>query len=489
MLISALPALSHASPQPIDPAYQYGSLITLERNPTRGQHTTHQTDPTINQLLDRYQCPSNDDQPLSSQSRFAAATSLGSCLDQLPASSEETLRLAADLSPESQAARWLPANLESKVDALMYANFSKTTTLRGEAIMNLNGVPDYPATSTGKSTGTVTRNNQTAFNYRLRLYLDTSFTGFDLLHTRLGSGNFSDLPFGTSSNNILKLDKSDTSHNALTVNRLYYRFPLSSEFTAFVGSAIENHDMLAMHPSLYHSLILDAFQRYGSAEVYNKAGGAGIGLTWRQRGISKTTRLVAGVNVVVQNANNPNYGITEATGGINALAQLGLTGSNFGFAIGYRHGTTNSSVPAANGRAGNSLQPGQIANNLGISGYWQPSDSGLIPSISLGYGFGHPEGTANPHGPVESQSWMAGLEWDDVLAKGNTFGLAIGQPSKPNRGVGSDAWLAEIFYRSQISDKISVTPAIFYANDLVSSATAKHGWSGWGGVIQARLTF
>jgi hypothetical protein len=81
--------------------------------------------------------------------------------------------------------------------------FSTTTKLKGEASFILGGVPGY-TTAAGANAG------NTAFNYDLRLNLDTSFTGKDLLRTRLRSGNFSSQPFGSSSS-ILKLDKAETS--------------------------------------------------------------------------------------------------------------------------------------------------------------------------------------------------------------------------------------------------------------------------------------
>jgi hypothetical protein len=58
--------------------------------------------------------------------------------------------------------------------------------------MVLGGVPGLKTTAGAES-------GNTAFNYDLRINLDTSFTGKDLLRTRLRSGNFSSQPFGSSS--------------------------------------------------------------------------------------------------------------------------------------------------------------------------------------------------------------------------------------------------------------------------------------------------
>ena len=79
---------------------------------------------------------------------------------------------------------------------------------------------------------------------------------------------------------------------------------------------------------------------------------------------------------------------------------------------------------------------------------------------------------------------MAGLQWSDVFAKGNSAGIAVGQA--PTGEDLEDATMLEIFYKYQVSDNISITPAIFYASDnqrLIGDA------SKWGGVIQTKFTF
>ena len=59
---------------------------------------------------------------------------------------------------------------------------------------------------------------------------------------------------------------------------------------------------------------------------------------------------------------------------------------------------------------------------------------------------------------------MSVFEWDDVFMEGNSFGMAVGQPTfdetdgdAVEEGAGY-AW--EFFYKFQVTDNITVTPAI-----------------------------
>ena len=74
--------------------------------------------------------------------------------------------------------------LEAKVGELEANQFSTTTKLKGIATMVLGG-----ASNTGFG-------DNVTMNYDVRLNLDTSFTGKDLLRTTMRSGNFADSVFG-----------------------------------------------------------------------------------------------------------------------------------------------------------------------------------------------------------------------------------------------------------------------------------------------------
>jgi hypothetical protein len=431
----------------------------------------------LNNLVERYGCvagyPNGTFGGGKAMTRFEAAALLNACLDRVTEVTDELKRLANEFAAELAVLKGRVDGLDAKVAELEATQFSTTTKLRGEASFVLGNVDDYQTKG-----GDITH---TAFNYDLRLSLDTSFTGKDLLRTRLRSANFSSNPFGSSSS-LFKLDKADNTSgengNNVVIDRLYYSFPaFNNKATLTAGALVRNTEM-AWVPSVYKSGILDFFAVAGTPGVYNKATGSGFGIQYGKKG------LVAGVNYVTQNGSDSSTGEFDRSGALNTLAQVGYRGDNYGVAFGYRYGTEGTRVRTYNGLNGASgtLVPGQTSNGYALNAYWQPTESGWVPSISAGYGWNTVSGT--PSAATDSQSWFAGLQWDDVLVGGNSAGVAIGQA--PTGEDLEKSTLLEFFYKYQVSDNISVTPAIFYASDnqrLVDNS------SNWGGVIQTTFKF
>ena len=97
----------------------------------------------------------------------------------------------------------------------------------------------------------------TSFSYRYTLNLNTSFTGKDLLYTRIRTGNMSNV--WSQDNSYLSDAKS--GDNTLKVDKLWYTFPLGEEFKVTVGALVENYYMVET-PTRYKP-ILKAFKLGG----------------------------------------------------------------------------------------------------------------------------------------------------------------------------------------------------------------------------------
>ena len=165
--------------------------------------------------------------------------------------------------------------------------------------------------------------------------------------------------------------------------------------------------------------------------------------------------------------------------------QVGYAAKNWGAAVAYTFGQNVgfSGTPAAGGTVfgvAKTVSNGVAAtNSIGLSAYWQPSTSGWVPSISTGWGYTSYTLKVTDLTPAlwsanqrpASQSWYVGLQWADAFVKGNTFGMAVGQPTFITTTdlagtYANDAGYAwEWWYKFQVTDHISVTPAIFYLSN------------------------
>jgi hypothetical protein len=435
----------------------------------------------LSNLVERYGCvagyPNGTFVGRQSMTRFEAAALLNACLDRVTETTDELKKLLAEFDTELTVLTSRVDGLESKVGQLQATQFSTTTKLKGEANFVLGGVPGLK-TNAGGNVG------NTAFNYDLRLNFDTSFTGKDLLRTRLRSGNFSTDPFGSSSS-LFKLDKAETYADQVVIDRLYYQFPVGKSVTLTAGPLVRNTEM-AWIPSAYKSEILDFFQLGGASGVYNKATGAGFGAQWKQQVPKGQGGFLAGLNYVSQDGDNSETGVFNSDSGLNFMTQVGYRAPQWGVAAAYRYGSEGSRVRTFNALGGGSgaLVSGQESNSVALNAYWQPSKSGIVPSISAGYGYNDIDGAGKKTGATDSDSWFVGLQWSDVFVQGNAAGIAVGQPGNSDN-VSEDATMLEFFYKYQVSNNISITPALFY----VSNNARYQGESSWGGVVQTKFTF
>jgi hypothetical protein len=389
--------------------------------------------------------------------------------------------------------------LEARVGVLEANQFSTTTKLKGIAtfVIGANSYGgDAAAVAAAQSAG-----GATVFNYDVRLNFDTSFTGKDLLRTTLRAGNFGQSSFGATPLNKLEAGFQETCGNlaqagegmdcgdVVAINRLFYQFPIGSGFTATVGARVRQDDMLAMWPSVYPGdSVLDIFTYAGAPGAYSLNLGAGAGLTY-----SNANGFNASINYVSANGGNGNPSATGGiptkgyTGGIMTqasaetfTAQAGYAAKNWGAAVAYTFGQNVgfSGTSTAGSLLTTATYGVTATNSIGLSAYWQPSTSGWVPSISTGWGYtGYSQAStsrnfgASVNQTAASQSWYVGLQWADAFVKGNTFGMAVGQPTfltatsvagtSPNDA--GYAW--EWWYKFQVTDHISVTPAIFYLSN------------------------
>ena len=449
----------------------------------------------LSNLVEKYGCvagyPNGTYKGGQAMTRYEAAALLNACLDRVTEVTDELQRLMDEFKAELATLRGRVDGLEKKVGKLEAQQFSTTTKLRGEVSMIIGGVDNWFST-----VDDVTANrNRTTFNYDTRLSFDTSFSGKDLLRTRLRSGNFSADPFG-SSGNVFKLDKAEEGDGSIFIDRLFYTFPVGDQVKLTAGAVVRNTEMLTFIPSAFKSDILDFFNLAGATGTYNKATGAGAGFSWKQK-VKKGNPFVSfDLNWVAQDASEAYYadstvGAFSRDSAQNLLAQLGVKGQNWGAAVAYRYGSENARLRAPNTGSGpRTLDGGQDSNSVSLAGFWEPMDAKWFPSVSAGFSYTNYSSPILSTTPGNSEadgdiwSWMVGLQWKDVFVKGNTAGFALGMPLFVEDSAGM---MYEVFYKYQVSNNISITPSIFWIDSNYNDLNA--GSSTWGGVIQTTFRF
>ncbi|NKB74765.1 MAG: iron uptake porin, partial [Synechococcus sp. s2_metabat2_7] len=334
----------------------------------------------------------------------------------------------------------------------------------------------------------------TSFNYDLKLFLDTSFTGKDLLRTVLRAGNFGNSAFGGGG--YVGLDalevafQEDSGNNSVGVNRLFYQFPIGSSFTATVGGRVRQDDMLAVWPSAYPTdTVLDFFTYAGAPQTYNLGLGAGAGLSWESNDFSISANYLS-TNGSFSDPGNNAFGVFNdkcdgATGGIATdcagsvgTVQIAYAPENWGLAAAYNFSSKNAT---SSGEINGTPLSSAFTNNgnsssVGLSAWWSPEEASWFPSISAGWGYNSITDGEDTFvfRSATTQSWYVGLQWADAFMKGNTLGMAVGQPTFVTNveyrndfdensnfvADGNYAW--EWWYQFQVTDNISVTPAIYY---------------------------
>lgn len=130
------------------------------------------------------------------------------------------------------------------------------------------------------------------------------------------------------------------------------------------------------------------------------------------------------------NGADSSQGLFSSSSAGTSTVQLGYGQENWGIAALYSYVEAGVGVPAATPFITTEIEENGVNTNaFAISGFWQPAESGWLPSISAGYGVNGSSGSDLR----TSQSWMVGLQWSDVLAEGKQLWHGSGPTRLCNR--------------------------------------------------------
>jgi hypothetical protein len=297
----------------------------------------------------------------------------------------------------------------------------------------------------------------------------------------------------TQSDSYLSDAKSGT--NELKVDKLWYSFPVGNEFKVTVGALIENYYMVET-PTRYKP-VLKAFKLGGYGALMGASSGAGAGVQWRQDVAPGEAAFNAAANYVAAKGgadSDSKEGLFGADANGYFLSQIGYGNRQWYVSGLYAHkqGEDGSNPPMGYSTPSAKAEDAAL-NVFGLRSYWSPEESRIIPTISAGIDFGSSDADAT--GKVEDTfGWMVGLTWDDAFVDGNKLGAAFGSYSsyatevKGNSDPDDENFAAEFWYNFQVTDNISIKPAVFWTQDANGDATRK-GADKFGAVVQTTFKF
>lgn len=435
----------------------------------------------LQSLVERYGCiagyPDGTYRGQRAMTRYEFAAGLNACLDRISeligsatanVVTREDLailqRLQEEFASELATLRGRVDGLEARVAELENNQFSTTTKLNGEAIFMLADTWGNRVVDEGHSSDD---DSNTIMAYRVRLNFDTSFTGKDLLRTRLQARNISTFDDATGTR-MTRLGTAGDSGGAFELDDLYYRFPLGKARVFIVANSLD-YDGIGTVLTPFNSSGTGALSRFGRRNPLVFRGpenNAGIGF---QLPLGSQFRFNAAY--LAGNPGDPTEGNGIFNGSYGALGQLvWQPNRDFGFSVTYNHkyfSTGDVNVAGSTGSFNAQRPFGNVAttaDNLAAEMNWK-----LGRGFQIGgwYGYTWADQKRGGNNDATIQNWAVTLGFPNLLGEGNLGGIIVGMPPKvtdhDDRAIEDDdsSLHIEAFYRWQVSDFISITPGFF----------------------------
>ncbi|CAN1212493.1 SLH domain-containing protein [Tumidithrix helvetica PCC 7403] len=447
----------------------------------------------LQSLVERYGCiagyPDRTYRGQRALSRYEFAAGLNACLDKIneiisaglaDKVSKEDLaavqKLQEEFAAELATLRGRVDALEAKTTKLEAQQFSTTTKLNGEVIFAVTGATDGSSAAPGSDRTNV------IFGQRTRLNFDTSFTGKDLLRTRLQA---SSLPGGTfpdalGSGNTTRLSfdgfvNGATTSGGFELGKLFYRFPLGDNARAWIGPEIATDDVLDRLSPIENEAqaSISRFTRYSPLlRVANPRAIAAVDFKVGQGNIQ-----------LFYGANDPANAVGTVAGGAGSSGLFGGTTiagvqlvwkpvESLDLGIGYANSYHQT----------NSLNSGLNLDSISVTGGYTGPIRGntvagnLVWRLSKNIAFNTWGAlvfadAVNTTASTTFTSWLAAFSFKDIFSSGDAAAIAFGQPlfrnsvgGGANQGAGNitTPYHLEAYYNFYVSKNISITPGVFF---------------------------
>src|SRR5919199_3120293 len=471
----------------------------------------------LRSLVERYGCiagyPDGTYRGNHAMSRYEFAAGLNACLQQverLIASNTSNFvtkqdlttlqRLIDEFRTELTTLGTRVDKLEGRTAFLEGHQFSTTTKLNGEVIFAISDL--FGDGRAGSRAGNPEyANTETVFQDRVRLNFETSFTGKDLLRTRLQAANITEfgplrggftpaIP-GTNITREGRFGFQTDNGNSVAIDKLYYRFPFNDYATVFLFANAGNYDDFVplLNPGLDPSGTgaLSRFGRYSPIyRIGQPSQNSGVGLTF---GPKSPIRIDVGY--LAGAGNDPGEDAGLFNGSYSALGQVTFQPiKGFSVAATYVHAySSNPDSAIGNAALGGALGHGtgsigsQVNNTqrpVVSNSYGVEASFSFTPQLSLSGWAGYTDAIVLGRGSADVWNYAATLAINDFGTKGSTLGFVVGMEPKltgtSNQTVATlingvnggrrkdpDTGLhVEGFYRFALTKNITITPGVIW---------------------------
>ena len=321
--------------------------------------------------------------------------------------------------------------LEARLNNFEAGSFSETTTASFSVDMAIGAIDGQ-----GVTTSVTDGQEAITATYGFQIDLNTSFTGEDSLDVSIDAGNGSATTLG-------ELDLN-TGEN-LSVDGVSYTFPVGDKTTVFVG---DNTDGSALYSTAcVYGGITNTLDDCGNV---NSALGSGNG-TAAGASFDIGNGFTAAIGYTGEGSSNKGLLSKESADAFGG--QLTYTGDSYGLSATYANIET-----AATGTT--TAVADSDVTYWALNGYWTPSESGSLPSISVGYETGDSEKAT----VKDTSTFFVGIQWDEVGP--GTFGAAMGTTGHISDG-DTEYYMYEAFYSYPVNDGMTITPVV-YVKELAS---------------------
>jgi hypothetical protein len=383
---------------------------------------------------------------------------------------EALKRLMKEFEAELAALGTRVDNLEGRVAFLEDHQFSTTTKLKGEVIFNFAalGGGDDKATYLGPE-GNEGIDEQATFSDRVRLNFETSFTGKDLLRTRLQAANVPRLDDATGVP-AARLAFDENNGNDIELDDLFYRTPFGDKVTFWVGaSGLDLDDVFNTFNPYLESSGTGSISRFGRYNplVYRGPSGAGAAVKYA---FSDKFNITATYLADDGDSGNPDAGNGIFNGNFSTGVQLAASpNDNLDIGLTYLH-TYQKAGDVNIGQFGSQISGDPFADlssatseRVGLQLSWN-----IAKKFNFTAWGGYASASAKDFdGSADIWTWMTNFNFLDLGKEGAVLSLSTGMTpwtsgTDDNAFEDEDSsYVIQAQYKYPITDNILLTPGAY----------------------------